>query len=80
MMESDILYLNEINVIPGSLSYYLFEPTFSCPTILIQMAIKSYYKKSLKLNSFKSNVLSTIEFERSNVFYFCFYKILFKIG
>lgn len=61
-IDHDCLYLNEINAIPGSLSYYLFEPNLSFPVLidnLINYAIKNYYKNSLKLNSFKSNVLST---------------------
>lgn len=60
--KDDILYMNEVNAIPGSLSYYLFEANLSFPNLidnLIKNAIKNNYKKSLKLNSFKSNVLST---------------------
>jgi len=56
------IYLNEINAIPGSLSYYLFEEEISFPNlidILIKCAIKNHYKKNQKITSFKSNVLST---------------------
>lgn len=56
------IYLNEINAIPGSLSYYLFEEIYEFPKlidILVKVAIKNHYRNSLKLNSFKSNVLST---------------------
>ena len=61
-VEEEVLYLNEINAIPGSLSYYLYEPDLSFPNLidnLVKVALKEYYRKSLKLNSFKSNVLST---------------------
>lgn len=61
-IEDNLLYLNEVNAIPGSLSYYLFEANMSFPVLidnLVKTAIKDHYKKSLKLNSFKSNVLST---------------------
>jgi len=59
---NNVLYLNEINAIPGSLSYYLFETILPFPVLidnLIKIAIKNHYKNSLKLNSFKSNVLAT---------------------
>ncbi|MCK9218312.1 MAG: D-alanine--D-alanine ligase, partial [Firmicutes bacterium] len=51
---------NEINSIPGSLGFYLFEGILSFPDIietLICGALKSKYDKSLKLTSFKTNVL-----------------------
>lgn len=60
--DNKILYLNEVNSIPGSLSYYLFEDNLSFTDLidqLITQAIKEHYLKNLKLNSFKSNVLST---------------------
>lgn len=61
-LEEEKLYLNEVNAIPGSLSYYLFEENLSFPNLIdemIKVALKNHYKRSLKLNSFKSNVLST---------------------
>lgn len=61
-VDNDQIYLNEINSIPGSLSYYLFEEEMEFPKLidnLIKVAIKNHYKKNQKINSFKSNVLST---------------------
>ena len=56
------LYLNEINSIPGSLSYYLWEASgVSFRTLLddlINQAIKDYARKSKLQFSFDSNVLS----------------------
>lgn len=56
-----ILYVNEINSIPGSLSFYLYEDKISYSELidlLINQAIKNKYIKDQKLNSFKTNVLS----------------------
>lgn len=61
-VDTNILYLNEINSIPGSLSYYLFEDFLPFPELLktiVETGIRNHYLKSLKLNSFKSNVLNT---------------------
>lgn len=61
-LDNKKLYLNEINAIPGSLSYYLYEPELSFPNLIdniIKVAIKNCYKNKQKLNSFKSNVLVT---------------------
>lgn len=56
------IYLNEINSIPGSLSYYLWEASGVKFDVLledlIKEAIKSYQKKSSLQFSFESNVLS----------------------
>lgn len=60
--ENNKLYLNEVNSIPGSLSYYLYEDNISFTNlidILINQAIRDKYMRDMKLNSFKSNVLST---------------------
>lgn len=55
------IYVNEINSIPGSLSYYLFEPIqISYPELLeslITTAIKEYKKKSKMTVSFETNIL-----------------------
>lgn len=55
------IYVNEINTIPGSLSYYLFEPIqISYPELvesLITTAIKEYKKKSKMTVSFDTNIL-----------------------
>jgi len=60
--DKEVLYVNEINSIPGSLSYYLFDDTISFTSLidnLITQAIKVKYNKGLRLTSFKSNVLNS---------------------
>ena len=55
-------YVNEPNTIPGSLSYYLWEPTGKKYEELldnmISLAIKDYRNRSNKIYSFESNILS----------------------
>ena len=55
-------YINEPNTIPGSLSFYLWEPTGKTYEELlddmITLAIKDYKNKSKKIYSFESNILS----------------------
>lgn len=56
------LFVNEINSIPGSLAYYLFEEQISFTELIdymIKKAIKAHYYQNLKIGSFKSNVLNT---------------------
>ena len=61
--DENILYVNEINNIPGSLSFYLFEPLNISFTklldILIYNAIYEKHKKDQLITSFKSNVLNS---------------------
>jgi D-alanine-D-alanine ligase len=55
------VYINEINTIPGSLSFYLWEPIGKkYETLLddlISLAIKSYKQKSRIVYSFDTNIL-----------------------
>ena len=55
------VYLNEINSVPGSLSYYLFCETFSSFTEILQgvinAAIKEHNKKTTLITSFESDIL-----------------------
>ncbi len=55
-------YINEINSIPGSLAFYLWEPTGKKYTELlddmINVAIKDYKKRISKVHSFDSNILA----------------------
>lgn len=66
--ENDKLYINEVNTIPGSMAYYLFEDTYSYPELIDmwltnalirntngQMKVKDYSSSILKqgLNGFK---------------------------
>lgn len=61
-VQNDTLYLNEINTIPGSLSFYLFDKLDISFTKLIDMQIKeailSKQKENKKLKIFVSNVLN----------------------
>lgn len=54
-------YINEINSIPGSLAFYLWEPRGKKYTELlddmINIAIKDYKKRISKVHSFESNIL-----------------------
>ena len=56
------VYINEVNSIPGSLSFYLWEPTGLNYTNMldevINIGIKDYKKKGTKTRIFKSNILS----------------------
>ncbi len=54
-------YINEINSIPGSLAFYLWEPTGKKYTELlddmINIAVKDYKKRLNKVHSFETNIL-----------------------
>lgn len=55
------IYINEINSIPGSLAFYLWEPIGKRYTELlddmINVGIKDYKKRTAKVHSFDSNIL-----------------------
>ncbi len=55
------LYLNEINSIPGSLAFYLWEPAGKDYTDLldemITIGIRDYKKRGAKTHSFQTNIL-----------------------
>ena len=56
------VYINEINSIPGSLSFYLFEPINIDFTELldnlVNIGVKDYKKRISKTHSFDSNILA----------------------
>ncbi len=56
------VYINEINSIPGSLAFYLWEPKGIKYTELlddiINIGIKDYKKRNSKTHSFESNILA----------------------
>lgn len=60
--KNDKVYVNEPNTIPGSLSFYLWEPINKNYTTLlddmITLAIKRYKSNSKKTHSFETNILS----------------------
>ncbi len=55
------VYVNEINTIPGSLSFYLWEPVGKSYTSLIEelvsLAIKNHKRKNKLIFSFETNIL-----------------------
>lgn len=63
--ETDRVYLNEINTIPGSLAFYLWEPVgVSYPQLLermIQLALKRYRENRKLTFSFDTNVLAGVK-------------------
>ena len=57
--KNEKIYLNEINIIPGSLSFYLWKNMKYKELLanIIELGIKKYKNKSRKQTSFKTNVL-----------------------
>ncbi|MDR0530444.1 MAG: D-alanine--D-alanine ligase [Oscillospiraceae bacterium] len=64
--ETGALYLNEINTIPGSLSFYLWEPTgLPYPRLLDEMIQLAYRRQRMNEDlqfSFDTNVLANADF------------------
>ncbi len=58
------IYINEPNIIPGSLSFYLWTPAGKSYKKLldeiITIAIKDYKLRSKKISSFETNILSNV--------------------
>lgn len=62
--ETNEIYVNEPNTIPGSLSFYMWRDTKDYTTLLsdmITMTIKDYKNREKKTTSFTSNILSTFQ-------------------
>jgi D-alanine-D-alanine ligase len=63
--DTNKIYFNEINTIPGSLSFYLFEPVeITYPQLLdqlIRLALKRERERSSLNFSFQSNILSNFK-------------------
>ena len=61
-MSNDKVYINEINTIPGSLAFYLWEPKgVKYPELLermIQLALKRHRQNSKINYTFDTNILS----------------------
>ena len=57
IVKDNVIYLNEINTVPGSLSYYLFCDTFGDFSALLDELIKQGIKRSEEYNKnlFKLN-------------------------
>ena len=65
------VYLNEINTIPGSLSYYLWEPLGISYTELLDRMIRLALKRSREeadiVYSFDTNVLDNCSFQNTKL-------------
>ena len=67
LMDKDTndVYLNEINITPGSLSFYLWDPKGTkykeLLNKIIDCGIKKYKKKKMKTSSFTTNVLASFK-------------------
>ncbi len=63
LIKNDKVYLNEINSVPGSLSYYLLSNTVedftALLTSIIQDTIKEQSRKSTIISSYESGILNT---------------------
>ncbi|MBS7021271.1 MAG: D-alanine--D-alanine ligase, partial [Firmicutes bacterium] len=63
--KKELVYVNEPNTIPGSLSFYLWEPAGKPYRELlddmITLAIKEYRKKNEKVTSFDTNILNNFD-------------------
>ena len=64
MLDGDSLYINEINIIPGSLAYYLWEPlgiNFSkLLDIMLEDAFNAHAEKNRSVFSYDSSILSAV--------------------
>ena len=69
--ENEILYFNEINNIPGSLAFYLWEKTdlnFSdLIDMIINLGIKHEYQKSQLTLTYQANVFNTKEINQISI-------------
>ena len=65
MLDGDELYINEINIIPGSLAFYLWEPLgISFKEMLdcmIEDAFTAYAEKNRSVFSYDSNILRSVQ-------------------
>jgi len=62
MYDGKRLYFNEINTMPGSLAFYLWEKTGvkfdKLVDELVELAVSDWQKKQKKVTTFESNILS----------------------
>ncbi|MFI3329932.1 MAG: ATP-grasp domain-containing protein [bacterium] len=56
ILHNDVVYLNEINIIPGSLSYYLYDKKFK--DVIKELISKELFNKVTQRNiTYKSNII-----------------------
>ena len=58
--QKDVIYLNEVNTIPGSMAYYLFEGLGISYIKLMDILIRNASVKTLQ-PYFNSNILSNLK-------------------
>ena len=66
-LDQEKIYLNEANLIPGSLAYYLFENQFDIPSLVekyIELLIKKYNQQELLLNKFDEGFMTKIDISK----------------
>lgn len=72
MMDEDTqtIYVNEINTIPGSLSFYLWEPKQLSFTKLldelIDLGLRDYRRQQQRITSYSTNILQTFDPKNGN--------------
>ncbi|MCI8271148.1 MAG: D-alanine--D-alanine ligase [Erysipelotrichaceae bacterium] len=72
MMDEDTqtIYVNEINTIPGSLSFYLWEPKQLSFTKLldelIDLGLRNYRRQQQRITSYSTNILQTFDPKNGN--------------
>lgn len=63
--KSNKVYLNELNIVPGSLAFYLWAPLGvsykDLLTRIIDCGIRKYQNKSKKMSSFETNILASFK-------------------
>ena len=66
-VEEDILYLSEINLVPGSLAYYLFEDKYNLTDLIIKyigILEKKYLEDSILLNKYMEGFINKIDLSK----------------
>lgn len=67
LIHKQIIYFNEINIIPGSLAFYLWEktnkPFTQLANDLIQLGMENYQNENQTIRSFESNILANLDLQ-----------------
>ena len=66
-LDQEKVYLNEANLIPGSLAYYLFENQFDIPGLVekyIELLMEKHQQQELLLNKFDEGFMTKIDLSK----------------
>ena len=66
-LDQNKIYLNEANLIPGSLAYYLFKDQFDIPSLVekyIDILLKKHHQQELLLNKFDEGFMNKIDLSK----------------